>query len=156
MNIWIFSYISSNPKWHKLFATWLTMLFGVNLSVSLASKGINPLKCHTLIMTSSNGNIFCVTGPLCGEFTGDRRIPHTKASDAELCYFLWSAPEQTVKKTIETHVIWYATALIMTSPSMLYFSIFAITDNGDKLTTCTYIIHTILIQNNAVTSPLEY
>ena len=27
---------------------------------------------------------------LCGEFTGDRWIPLTKASDAELLYFLWS------------------------------------------------------------------
>ena len=35
-------------------------------------------------MTSSNGNIFRVTGPLCVEFTAQRRIPHTKASDAEL------------------------------------------------------------------------
>ena len=41
-------------------------------------------------MTSSNGNIFRVTGPLCGEFTGDRWIPRTKASDAELWCFLWS------------------------------------------------------------------
>ena len=38
-------------------------------------------------MTSSNGNIFRVTGPLCGEFTGARWIPRTKASDAELCVF---------------------------------------------------------------------
>ena len=38
--------------------------------------------------TSSNGNIFRVTGHLCGEFTGPRWIPHTKASDAELwCFF---------------------------------------------------------------------
>ena len=43
-------------------------------------------------MTSSNGNIFHVTGPLCGEFTGHRWIPLTKASDTELWYFLWSAP----------------------------------------------------------------
>ena len=28
------------------------------------------------MMTSSSGNIFRVTGPLCGEFTGDRWIPH--------------------------------------------------------------------------------
>ena len=35
-------------------------------------------------MTSSNGNIFRVTGHLCGEFTGPQWIPHTKASDAEL------------------------------------------------------------------------
>ena len=34
---------------------------------------------------------------LCGgEFTGDRRIPLTKASDAQLWCFLWSAPEWTV------------------------------------------------------------
>ena len=46
-----------------------------------------------LMMTSSNGNIFHVTGLLCGEFTGQRWIPHTKASDAELWCYLWSAPE---------------------------------------------------------------
>ena len=44
-------------------------------------------------MTSSNGNIFRVTGHLCGEFTGPRWIPHTKASDAELWCFLWSASD---------------------------------------------------------------
>ena len=39
----------------------------------------------TMIMiTSSNGNIFRITGPLYGEFTGHRWIPVTKASDAEL------------------------------------------------------------------------
>ena len=41
------------------------------------------------MMTSSNGNIFRVTGHLCGEFTGPRWIPRTKASDAELWCFLW-------------------------------------------------------------------
>ena len=56
-------------------------------------------------MTLSNGNIFRVTGPLYGEFTGPIWIPHTKASDAELWCFLWSAPEQTVEQTIETPVI---------------------------------------------------
>ena len=43
-------------------------------------------------MASSNGDIFRVTGPLCGEFTGHRWIPRIKASDAELWCFLWSAP----------------------------------------------------------------
>ena len=36
------------------------------------------------MMTSSNWNIFRVTGHLCGEFTGPRWIPRTKASDAKL------------------------------------------------------------------------
>ena len=42
----------------------------------------------TGMMTSSNGDIFRVTDPLCGEFTGHRWIHPTKASDAELwCFF---------------------------------------------------------------------
>ena len=44
-----------------------------------------------LMITSWNGNIFRVTGPLCREFTGHWWIPLTKASDAELWCFLWSA-----------------------------------------------------------------
>ena len=39
---------------------------------------------EVIMMTSSNGNIFRVTGHLSGEFTGRRWIPRTKASDAEL------------------------------------------------------------------------
>ena len=58
------------------------------------------------MLTSSNENIFRITGPLCGEFPGHWRIPlefpgHwwiplTKASNADLWCFLLSAPEQTV------------------------------------------------------------
>ena len=40
---------------------------------------------------------FRVTGHLCGEFTGERWIPRTKASDAEFWCFLWSVPEYTVE-----------------------------------------------------------
>ena len=39
------------------------------------------------MMTSSNGNIFRVTGPLCGEFTGPGWVPGTKTSDAEFDVF---------------------------------------------------------------------
>ena len=49
------------------------------------------------MMTSSNENIFRVTGHLCGEVTGPRWISHIKASDAELWCFLWYTPEQTVE-----------------------------------------------------------
>ena len=44
------------------------------------------------LMTLWNGTIFRFTGPLCGEFTGHRWIPCTKASYAELWCSLWSAP----------------------------------------------------------------
>ena len=40
-------------------------------------------------MTSSNGNIFRVIGPLWGESTGDWWIPLTQASGAELWCFLY-------------------------------------------------------------------
>ena len=49
------------------------------------------------MMESLNGNIFRVTGPLCGEFTDRQLIPRTKASDAKPLCFLWSAPEQMVE-----------------------------------------------------------
>ena len=68
----------------------------------LIRKSINSILCITFIfikymMTSSNGNIFRVTGHLRREFTGPRWIPRTKASDAEIWYFLWSAPEWTIE-----------------------------------------------------------
>ena len=64
-----------------------------------------------LMMTSSNKNIFRVSGHLCGEFTGHQWSPRTKASDAELWWFLWSAHEKTMVRL----VIWDAIVLIMTS-----------------------------------------
>ena len=54
---------------------------------------VNNNSIAALVMTSSNGNIFRVTGPLWGEFTCQRWIPHTTASDAELWCFVWFAPE---------------------------------------------------------------
>ena len=47
------------------------------------------------MMTSANRKIFRVTSPLW--FTGHRWIPLTKAINAELWCFLWSASERTVK-----------------------------------------------------------
>ena len=51
-----------------------------------------------IMMTSSNGNIFHVTGLSCGEFIGHRWIPGTKASDVKLWCFLWSASEPQLRK----------------------------------------------------------
>ena len=52
---------------------------------------IKKMQLRHHMMRSSNGNIFRVTGPLCGEFTGHRWIPHPKANDADLWCFHWSA-----------------------------------------------------------------
>ena len=76
---------------------------------------ISPRRLGDNMMTSSNGNNFRVTGPLWGEFISHRWIPLTKASDAELWYFLWSGTGQTVGSTNEAPVIWDTMAPIITS-----------------------------------------
>ena len=58
-------------------------------------------------MTSSNGNIFRVTGPLWGEYTGHWWIPLTKASDAKF--------DVSFDLRLNKRLIWDAIALIMTS-----------------------------------------
>ena len=63
---------------------------------------------NDIMMTSSNGNIFRVAGPWCGEFTGHRWIPLTKANDTELWCFLWSAPELKVSK--QSRRRWFKTS----------------------------------------------
>ena len=51
-----------------------------------------------IMMTSLNGNIFRVTDHWCGEFNFHRWVPRTKASDAELWCFLWSAPAKRLSE----------------------------------------------------------
>ena len=98
-------------------AYWFVMLYFVIKFCICHILYLNIILCVIvyIIMTSSNRNFFCVTGPLCGEFVGHRWIPLTKASDAELWCFLWSAPQETIEQTIETLVIWDTIVLILTS-----------------------------------------
>ena len=78
--------------------------FNPNLFLQLFSmESVRGYCKYTMLydmMTSSNGNIFRVTGPLWVEFTDHQWIPLTKASDVELWCFLWSAPEQTAEQNI--------------------------------------------------------
>ena len=63
----------------------------LKLLIPTMNNFISSLSARYYMMTSSNGNIFCVTGHLCGEFTGHGWIPRTKASDAELwCFLCWA------------------------------------------------------------------
>ena len=48
------------------------------------------------MMMSCTGSFFNVTGPLCGEFTGDRWIPLTKTSNVDF---------DVVKQTVEWQMI---------------------------------------------------
>ena len=63
--------------------------FDVFIYVSMSKLWRKSRVSGDSMMTSSNGNIFRVTGHLCGKFTGPRWISRTKASDAELWCFLW-------------------------------------------------------------------
>ena len=75
----------SEEEWMNLFESYMVLPRAIcDNIISLHWDYFLP-KCMT---ASSNGNIFRVTGLLWGEFTGHRWIPHTKASDAELWYFL--------------------------------------------------------------------
>ena len=58
-------------------------------------------------MTSSNGNVFRVTGPVTSEFPSQRPVTRSFGIFFEL--------RQTVEQTIETPVILDAIALIMMS-----------------------------------------
>ena len=61
-----------------------------------------------IMMTSSNGNIFRVTGLLRREFTGHQWIPRTKPSDAEL-WFFYLPVNQPLSK--QWRRMWYETPL---------------------------------------------
>ena len=120
-----FQYCNTNVYMFLLFEYWLCSRYNFRPVVTTYVVYIVLLCQHVFgsctywfrmyAMTSSNGSMFRVTGPLCREFIGDRWIPLTKSSDVELWCFLWSSPEQTAEWTLETPVIWDAITLIMTS-----------------------------------------
>ena len=50
----------------------------LRVGVVVATQNTHPSTCNKPMITSSNGNIFRVTGPLCGEFTGPGEFPTQK------------------------------------------------------------------------------
>ena len=81
--------------YHSLEMCLLTVYY---LWICVNSMRSTPSTARFPMMTSSNGNIFRVTGHLCGEFTGPRWIPCTKASDAELWCFFDLRPKKLLSK----------------------------------------------------------
>ena len=67
---------------------------GICHRISWSTMHINYITMSTTTCDPLHDDVIKrVTGPLCGKFTGDRWIPHTKANDAELWCFLWFVPE---------------------------------------------------------------
>ena len=82
--------IMRTPEIQSISISWLLRYiymycYEYNLMIYFYWRAITFLS-HIMMM-SSNGNIVRDTGHLCGEFTGPRWIPRTKARDAELWYF---------------------------------------------------------------------
>ena len=96
---WKYNRLSCDTLW-CLMVLGFSQHFSLWLNACLAPSPLDwpvasSMRCksYLVMMTSSNKNIFRVTGFLCGKFTGHRWIPHTKAGDAELWCFLFSASE---------------------------------------------------------------
>ena len=66
------------------------------------------------MMTSSNGNIFRVNVPLCGEFTGPGEFPAQRPVTRSFDVFFDLRLNQRLSKQLSL-VIWDAIELIMTS-----------------------------------------
>ena len=85
---WTFSHcFLEHPVWLRPFY-WLWYKRGRDLihpNLCFYSMKKNSVVRHDDVIKWKH---LCVTGHLCGEFTGPRWIPHTKASDAELWYDL--------------------------------------------------------------------
>ena len=80
---------------------WRLMMYVFLLRLPTVSLHRFRIGCHRVtcnMMASSNRNIFRVTGHLCGEFTGHRWFPRTKASGAALWCSLWSALDKRLSK----------------------------------------------------------
>ena len=66
----------SLPYFHSNKLTGITCYYHIYYSdVTWGSLRFNSPTTRLIMMTSSNGNIFRVTGPLCGEFTGPAEFP---------------------------------------------------------------------------------
>ena len=74
--------------WRRQAITWTSVDFS-----SVRSRGI-----HFSMMTSSNGNIFPVTGPLCGEFTGPGEFPAQRPVTRSFDVFFDLRPNKRLSK----------------------------------------------------------
>ena len=89
-------YSETHGSWNLDFIK-LVVLLNTIEPITPSSTGLHRHGTCTCMITSSNGNLFRVTYPLCGEFTGHQWILIIKASVLELWYFIWTGPGQTAE-----------------------------------------------------------
>ena len=99
--------------WNGVWWIWMDRTYWTNKWNPFIHVTYNKIKSAVLftwshitrwyMMTSSNGNIFRVTGPLWGEPTGHRWITHTMTSDEELwCFFDLRLSKHSWRRWFET------------------------------------------------------
>ena len=77
-------------EYHYVARIFCMFIHGTSPTRALSADG--------LMMTSLNGNLFRVTGHLCGEFTGHRWIPLTKGQYCGLWCFCDVGPHKLLNK----------------------------------------------------------
>ena len=110
--------IETGPRFSTYMCTYFNW-FSVRLGLNTTNG--NPSWCSILrpeqtgryfaddiVMTSSNGNGFHVTGPLWGESTGDQWIPSQRASGAGFCVFFDVSLNKRLNK--QTRRGWFETS----------------------------------------------
>ena len=121
-NIWKVQYGLNNPNF-----TYLLIPFSrtnhwkdsTELAVMIANDLLRPLLFEIagfrhawmlhFMMTSSNGNIFCVTGHLCGEFTGPGEFPAQRPVTRSFDVFFDLRPNKRLSK--QSWGWWFETLL---------------------------------------------
>ena len=75
-----------------------TTLKSIEKHLDVDNKSSHSNSLEYLMMTSSNGNIFRVTGPLCGEFTGPGEFPAQKPVTRSFDVFFDLRPNKRLSK----------------------------------------------------------
>ena len=84
----LFKIIKNNNQFILIFCVSTQATYCMIRIVAVLLQTIRPrLSSRIVCLFGPNGSIFRVTGPLWGEFTGHRWIPHTKASNAKFDVF---------------------------------------------------------------------
>ena len=74
------------------------MVLGIGSDNAFMRTGNNTLSVPIIMMTSSNGNIFRVTGPLCGKFTGPGEFPAQRPVTRRFDVFFDLRPDKRLSK----------------------------------------------------------
>ena len=90
------------------------------------------------MMTTSNGNIFCIMGLLCGEFTGHQWFPLTKASNMKIWYIF----DLCLNKQLSKQSRWW---WLQMPSCLLWCHCNAIEAPDKKIIPCTGIDHQIIV-----------